>query len=164
MSPTPAKKLDLSTVPVNEGTKYPGRFNHTRGDIAARRWQRVGVAAGLSHIGVNRVVLAPGAASSLRHWHTRDEEFVVVLEGEAVMITDDGETLMRVGDMAGFPAQHSNGHCFVNRTSSPAVLLAIGTRDEDDETHYSEVDLFAHSDRDGGGYVSRAGERYDDTP
>jgi uncharacterized cupin superfamily protein len=161
---TPGKKLDLSTVPVNTGTKYPRRFNLTRGDIAARRWQRVGEAAGLTRFGVNRVVLAPGAASSLRHWHTHEEEFVVVLEGEAVMITDDGETPMRAGDMAGFPAHFENGHCFVNRSSAPAVLLAMGTRDEDDETHYSDVDLHARSDRDGGGYVSRAGARYDDTP
>lgn len=161
---TPGKKLDLSTVPMNSGTRYPRRFNQVHGDVAARRWQRVGEAAGLSRFGVNRVVLAPGAVSSLRHWHTTEEEFVVVLEGEAVMLTDDGETTMRPGDMVGFPARFENGHCFINRSSAPAVLLAVGTRQDDDETHYSDVDLFAKREDDGGGFVSRAGERYDDTP
>ena len=162
--PTPGKKLDLSTVPVNTGTRYPRRFNQVHGDVAARRWQRVGNAAGISRFGVNRVVLVPGAVSSLRHWHTTEEEFVVVLEGEAVMLTDDGETLMRAGDMVGFPARFENGHCFVNRSSAPAVLLAVGSREDDDETNYSDVDLFAKSEHDGGDFVSRAGERYDDTP
>lgn len=161
---TPGKKLDLSTVPVSSGTRYPRRFHHVLGDISARRWQRVGDAAGLSRFGVNRVVLAPGAVSSLRHWHTTEEEFVVVLEGEAVMRTDDGETLMRAGDMVGFPARFENGHCFINRSAAPAVLLAVGMRDDDDETNYSDVDLFAKSERNGGGFVSRAGTPYDDTP
>lgn len=157
---TPGKKLDLSQVPVQSGTRYPAQFNQTNGDISARRWQRVGEAAGLSRFGVNRVVLAPGAVSSLRHWHTTEEEFVVVLEGEAVMLTDAGETRMQQGDMVGFPANHPDGHCFVNRGTAPVVLLAIGDRRDDDETNYSEVDLLAKADRDGGGYVSRAGVKY----
>ena len=159
---SPGKKLELSTLPWASGTRYPRRFNQTHGDITARRWQRVGEAAGLQGFGVNRVVLAPGAVSSLRHWHTTEEEFVVVLEGQVVMLTNAGETPMQAGDMVGFPANFPDGHCFVNRSGAPAVLLGIGTRRDDDETHYSDVDLRAKADRDGGGYVSRAEQPYDD--
>ncbi len=160
----PSRKLDLTQVPVQSGTRYPRRFNSVNGDITARRWQRVGEAAGLTDLGVNRVVLEPGVVSSLRHWHTHDDEMAVVLEGEVVMITNEGETVMRKGEMAGFPKGAQNGHCFVNRSATPVVILAIGGRSPDDETFYSEVDLHAPSDASGKGYQSRAGVPYDDVP
>jgi uncharacterized cupin superfamily protein len=162
--PTPSKKLDLAAVEIQTGAKYPRRFWKTNGDLDARSWQRVGKAAGLTQVAVNRVVLRPNAVSSLRHWHTHDDEFVVMLEGEAVMLTDDGETVMRTGDMVGFPAGVKNGHCFVNRSSANAVILALGPSSPQDETFYSDVDLHAKSDEAGGGYVARNGQRYDDTP
>ncbi len=157
-------KIDLSAVPVRSGTGYPKRFHHVRGDIAARSWQAVGDAAGLTMFGVNRCVLPPGAVSSLRHWHTREDELVVVLEGELVMVTDEGETIMRAGDIAGFPKGHEDGHCFVNRSDRAATFLAIGNRSPDDECFYSDVNLRAESERQGGRYVSRSGVPYDDCP
>jgi uncharacterized cupin superfamily protein len=155
-------KIDLEKVPYKSGSSYPKRFQQVRGDIAAKRWQGVGDAAGLTVFGVNRMVMEPGAASSLRHWHTHEDEFVVVLEGELVMVTDEGETTMRAGDMVGFPKGVENGHCFVNRSEAVAVFLAIGNRSEDDECFYVDVDMRARSERQGGGYVSRAGEPYVD--
>lgn len=155
-------KIDLEKVPIKSGSGYPKRFQRVRGDIAAKRWQAVGDAAGLTVFGVNRMVLDPGAVSSLRHWHTHEDEFVVVLEGELAMITDEGETMMRAGDMAGFPKGVQNGHCFVNRSPAPAVFLAIGNRSEDDECFYSEVDLRVRSEKQGGGFVSRDGKPYED--
>ena len=153
--------IDLDKVPIKSGSSYPKQFHQVRGNIAAKKWQPVGDAAGLTMFGVNRMMMEPGAASSLRHWHTHEDEFVVILEGELVLITNEGETVMRAGDMAGFPKGVDNGHCLVNRSKSPAIFLAIGNRDPDDECIYADVDMRARSDRQGGGYVSRDGVPYD---
>jgi uncharacterized cupin superfamily protein len=157
-----APKIHLDEIPFKTGTGYPKRFHHVRGNIAAKRWQPVGDAAGLTAFGVNRMVLEPGAVSSLRHWHTHEDEFVVVLEGELVMVTDEGETLLRAGEMAGFPKGVENGHCFMNRSSAPATFLAIGNRSAEDECIYSEVDLRLRSEKQGGGFVSRDGVPYEE--
>ncbi len=154
----PSRKLDLTAVEVQTGTGYPRQFWKTQGgDVSLRSWQRAGEAAGLVSLGVSRVILHPGSVSSLRHWHTHDDEFAVVLEGEAVMITDDGETVMRSGDMAGFPGGAQNGHCFVNRSNAVAIILAIGPNDPKDECFYSDVDLHAKSEEAGGGYETKSG-------
>lgn len=92
-------KIDVGKVPAIQRTGYPKRFHQAGGNILLRRWQELGDAAGLTQFGVNRVVIAPGGMSSLRHWHTDEDEFVVMLEGELVMITDEGEALMRAGDI-----------------------------------------------------------------
>jgi len=153
--------IDLDKVPMKSGTRYPKQFQQIRGDIAGRKWQGVGDAAGLTVFGVNRMIMEPGVASSLRHWHTQSDEFVVVLEGELVLITDEGETIMRAGDMAGFAKGDQNGHCLVNRSKSRAIFLVVGNRSDDDECFYSEVDMRAKSVNQGGGFVSREGAPYD---
>jgi uncharacterized cupin superfamily protein len=153
-------KLDLAAVPVRSGCSYPQQFHRIAGDLTGNSWQALGDAAGLTQFGVNRCVYPPGAASSLRHWHTEEDEFVIVLEGELVLVTDDGETPLRAGDMAGFPKGAPNGHHLRNKSLRPAVVLEIGTRSENDECFYSDVDMRARSPAQGGGYVTRAGAPY----
>ncbi len=107
-------KIDLPNAPSGAGSSYPAPFDEP---CRGRSWHRLGVAAGLTHLGVNLVRLTPGAWSSQRHWHTHEDEFVYVLSGELVLVTDDGEEVLVAGDSAGFPAGVRNGHCLQNRST-----------------------------------------------
>ena len=100
--------------------------------------------------------LPPGAWSSQRHWHTGEDEFVYVLEGEVVLITDAGEEVLRAGDAAGFPANDHNGHCLQNRSGRDVVALEIGSRAAGEVAHYSDIDMLAT----GGSYTHRGGTPY----
>jgi len=95
------KRIDLNAVQVSTGSGYPAPFD---APCAARARQRLGDAAGLTDFGVNLLRLPAGAWSSQRHWHSAEDEFVYVLEGEAVLVTDSGEEILRAGDCAGFKA------------------------------------------------------------
>lgn len=138
-------KIDLSTVPVRRRQGYPEDF---RAETAGYEGQRVGDAAGLTQFGVNRVVLPPQARTALRHWHENEDEFVIVMSGEVVLREEDGETVLRAGDCAGFKAGVENGHAFENRTDEPVLLFEIGTRSPDETGHYPDVDL-RYEKRDG---------------
>ena len=131
-------KLDLSTVPVKSGSIYPAPYDAM---MAGRSSLRLGQAGGLTQFGVNIVTLEVGATSSLRHWHLKEDEFAVVLEGTCHLIEDDGATAMTVGDCAAFPANTPNGHCFENRSAAPAKFLVIGSKMPNEEATYSDVDL-----------------------
>lgn len=131
-------KLDLSQVPQKTGSIYPEPYASM---MAGRSSLRLGQAGGLTQFGVNLVTLEPGALSSLRHWHLNEDEFVMVTEGECVLIEDQGETVMRVGDCAAFPANTPNGHHFVNRSAEVARFLVVGTRAPREVATYSDVDL-----------------------
>lgn len=130
--------LDPQTVPVRTGTAYPDAF---RGPVEHRIKQALGDAVGLSQFGVNLVRLQPGAWSSLRHWHAREDEFIYVLEGEVALVTDAGEQVLRPGAAAGFPAGRADGHNLVNRSAADVVYLEVGTRSETEQVTYSDVDL-----------------------
>jgi uncharacterized cupin superfamily protein len=150
-------KIDLSTVPVRRRQGYPEDF---RAETAGYEGQRVGDAAGLTQFGVNRVVLPPQARTALRHWHENEDEFVIVMSGEVVLREEDGETVLRAGDCAGFKAGVENGHAFENRTDEPVVLFEIGTRSPDETGHYPDVDL-RYEKRDGVvAFVHRDGTPY----
>ncbi|MEZ6022021.1 MAG: cupin domain-containing protein [Hyphomonadaceae bacterium] len=95
-----------------------------------------GDAAGLTQFGVNLVTLDPGVWSSQRHWHAKEDEFVYMLEGELVLVTDAGEEIMRAGDSAGFKAGVRDGHVLQNRSDKPARFLVVGGRDADDWGEY----------------------------
>lgn len=138
-------KIDIEVLPVRTGSAYPAPFHEP---VAARTRQRLGDAAGLTQFGVNRLVLAPGAWSSQRHWHTREDEFVIVLEGEVVLVTDAGEQVLRSGECAGFPANQANGHHLINRGDQPAVCLEVGSRLDQDSAYYPDIDLVYDGDRD----------------
>ncbi len=130
--------LDPAAVAARTGSGYPAPFR----DAAAGREKRaLGDATGLSHYGVNLVRLPPGALSSQRHWHTHEDEFVFVLEGEIELITDGGTQTLRPGMCAGFPAGKADGHHMINRSSRDALYLEIGDRSEVDECHYPDIDL-----------------------
>ena len=133
-----APALDPATVPVVRGSDYPPPFDRL---VAARERRRLGDALGLTNFGVNLLRVPPGCASSQRHWHTRQDEFVYVLEGEVVLVTDGGEQTLRAGMAAGFPAGTGDGHHLVNRSGRDALLLEVGDRTAGDEVDYSDIDM-----------------------
>ena len=136
--------LDPSTIEPRTKTAYPPPHDAvTRGRAKRSLTQPLG----LSQFGVNVTELGPGAASALRHWHSHEDEFVFVLEGEPTLITDAGEQVLEPGQCAGFPAGAPNAHHLVNRTSQPVRYIEVGTRDARDEAHYPDVDLHCSPDR-----------------
>lgn len=134
-------KIDLSTVPVKTGSIYPAPY---AAQMEGRSSLRLGEAAGLTQFGVNIVTLEPGAPASLRHWHLREDEFAMVLEGELTLVEDDGETVMYPGDCAAWKAGVANGHRFVNHSDRPARFLVVGSKNPDEVATYSDVDLKVH--------------------
>lgn len=142
----------------SSGTRYPSPFDLP---CKGRTWTRLGDAAGLTQFGVSLVRLAPGVWSSQRHWHTHEDEFVYVLEGEVVLVTDAGEETLRTGDCAGFKAGVTDGHHLQNRGAQEAVVLTVGSRNDADHGEYSDIDMkFAAGRYSGkGGYFHK-----DDTP
>lgn len=152
-------KIDLASVPLRRRLVYPAPF---REETAGYIGQRVGDAAGLTKMGVNRVVLPPQARTALRHWHEVDDEFVIVISGEVVLVEDEGETVLRAGDCAGFKAGVPNGHAIINRSDDEAVLFEIGTRDSEETGHYPDADL-RYEKRDGiRRFLHRDGTPYED--
>ncbi len=132
-------KIDIEAAPSRDGTAYPEPFDQP---CRARRRRKLGDAAGLTQFGVNRLELDPGVWTSQRHWHSAEDEFVWVVEGEVVLIDDGGETVLKAGDCAGFPAGDGNGHHIVNRSDRTAVLLEVGTRrPAEDRVEYPDIDM-----------------------
>jgi uncharacterized cupin superfamily protein len=131
-------KIDIKSVAARRGSGYPPPFD---APCADRVRQRIGNAAGLVDFGVNLMHLPPGAWSSQRHWHTREDEFVYVLEGEVVLLEDAGETPLRAGDCAAFPKNSGDGHHLINRSSAVAVYLEVGSRSPEDLITCSDVDM-----------------------
>ena len=153
-------KIDLERVPVQGRLVYPEPFF---GETASYEQQRVGDAAGLTKMGVNRVVLPPKSKTALRHWHEVDDEFVIVISGVVVLSEEEGETLLRAGDCAGFRAGVANGHAIENRGDEAAVLFEIGTRDTVETVHYTDADL-RYEKRDGvRRFTRRDGAPYPDS-
>ena len=148
-------RLDLSSIPVVGGTGYPEPFAEL---VDGRTKQALGDAGGLSQFGVNLVELQPGAASAQRHWHSHEDEFVMVVSGELVLVTDEGETLMRAGDCAAFPGGKPNGHHLLNRSWGPGVFLCVGSRIKGDTTTYPDIDLRYDADTDT--YLHKDGTPY----
>jgi len=150
-------KIDIANVPLESRSNYPEPFNRV---VAGRSRKRLGNAVGLSQFGVNLTTLKPGAASALRHWHHREDEMVYVLEGEVVLVEDGGETLLKVGDAAGFKAGVPNGHHLINKSDRDAAYLEIGTRSKDERAEYPDVDLLVIRDENGMRYTHKNGQPY----
>jgi uncharacterized cupin superfamily protein len=132
-------KIDISNAPTRVGTAYPAPFNQP---CLGRHRTKLGDAVGLNQFGVNLLRLPPGQWSSQRHWHTAEDEFTWVVEGEVVLVDDDGETILRAGECAGFKAGVANGHHFQNRSDRDVLLLEIGARrPETDGCDYPDIDL-----------------------
>jgi uncharacterized cupin superfamily protein len=130
--------LDPESIPPLVGSSYPPPFDQP---CASRERRVLGDAVGLRQFGVNLLTLPPGAWSSQRHWHAEEDEFVYVLEGEAVLVTDAGEQTLRAGMAAGFPAGKRDGHHLINRSQAPARLLEVGTRSVKEYAEYSDIDM-----------------------
>lgn len=130
--------LDPTDVLGTRKTMYPEPF---AARVADRIKRKLGDACGLTQFGVNLVTLNPGAQSALRHWHTHEDEFVYVLSGEVVLITEAGEQVLRAGHCAGYPAGRNDAHHFINRSSAPAQYLEVGSRFDDDIARYPDDDL-----------------------
>ena len=150
------KKIDIEKAPARHGTGYPEPYDQPCRN--RRRWQ-LGNAAGLTQFGANLLRLPVGAWSSQRHWHASEDEFIYVLEGEVVLVTNGGEETLRAGDCAGFKAGDPDGHHLQNRSGKEAVILEIGTRNsKGDGVDYPDIDLAIRSGSPG--YVHKDGKPY----
>ena len=150
-------KVDIAKVPVKSGTFYPAQF---QAECLGRHKQAIGDAAGLTQFGVNITRISPGAASALRHWHEQEDEFIYVLEGELVLVENDGEVVLKPGDAAGFKAGSGNAHRLINRGNRDAVYFEVGTRAKSERVHYPDVDLVMERDDKRRRYLYRSGEPY----
>ncbi len=130
--------LAARSVAALSRSGYPEPY---RARVLPREKRRLGDAFGLTRVGINLTTLPPGKESSMRHWHTREDEFVYVLEGEVVLRTGAGEQRLTAGMCAGFPAGVEDGHQLVNRSDRPAVYLEVSNRDPEDGAHYSDADV-----------------------
>ena len=149
-------KIDIDKAPTRFGTTYPAPYDEPcRG---RKRW-KLGDVVGLTDFGVSLMRLAPGVWTSQRHWHTHEDEFVWVLEGEVVCVEDDGDHLLGPGDAIGWKAGSTNAHCLQNRSDRDAVYLEIGTRRPDiDACDYPDIDMVARAGEPG--YRHRDGTPY----
>jgi uncharacterized cupin superfamily protein len=133
--------IDPMSLEPRTGSGYPEPY---RSRCLPREKRALGDAFGLTKIGINQTILPPGKESSMRHWHTHEEEFIYLLSGELVLITDAGEQALKPGMCVGFPLNTRDGHQLVNRGSQPAVYLEVSNRDPQDGAHYPDVDLQFH--------------------
>ena len=150
-------KIDIAAVPERNTTSYPEPFRQA---VSGRFFRALGQAGNLTQFGVNLVRLTPGAWSSQRHWHEKEDEFLMVLEGELVLVEDEGETILHAGDAAGFKAGVPNGHHLLNRTERDAVFLVVGSRAPAERAHYPDVDLAYEAIEGRVRYTNKAGEPF----
>ena len=152
-------KVDLTIASARTGCAYPAPY---KGHCAGRSKIALGDLGGLDQFGVNLTRLAPGAASAHRHWHQNEDEFVYMLEGEAVLVEDNGEAVLRPGDVATFKAGVENGHMLVNRSDKDAVFLEVGARAAEEVCTYTDpdVDLRMVNAGDGWKTLHKNGEAY----
>ena len=152
-------KIDIDALPVKTGSTYPGPMAAKMG---GRAQVALGDPMGLTQFGVNLVTLQPGALSSLRHWHEKQDEFLVMTEGELALIDDHGETLLKPGDCAAFPAGDANGHHLVNKSDAPGSFVVVGTRTPTEVGYYSDEDMMVRIDADGYTFTKRDGSPVDE--
>ena len=146
-------KLDLDAITQTNATGYPAPFDRK---VEGRWYRRLAPAAGLTYFGASHVVLKPGAWSSQRHWHDGEDELLVMLTGEAVLVEDDGETIVRPGDVLAWAAGVANGHHLVNRSAADCTFVVVSGGDRS-SGGYSDIDMTFDAD----GYYHRDGTPYD---
>ncbi|MFZ5962076.1 cupin domain-containing protein [Thalassococcus sp. BH17M4-6] len=151
-------KIDISAVPRRDGSAYPPPHDQ---EVAGRSSQRLGEAGGITQFGANLVHLEPGAKSSIRHWHERQDEFAMVTSGRLTLVDDHGQTPLSVGDCLAFPAGDANGHQNVNLSDAPGSFLIIGTGTDTEVGWYPDHDLKVTADADGVRYTRRDGTPFD---
>ncbi len=136
------KKADWAAIPLRSGASYPDPH---KAQISGRATQVLTGAFGLAQFGVNRVELAPGSWSTQRHWHRRNDEAVIVVSGEVVLVTDEGEETLRAGDFVAFRMGDPNAHHLQNRSDAPAVYFDVGGRDPWDSSVFPDIGLEART-------------------
>ncbi len=146
-------KLDLTAIAPTNATGYPPEYASA---VAGRWYRRLAPAGGLSDFGVSHVTLKPGAWSSQRHWHEGEDEFVVMIIGEAILVDDNGRTPMHAGDCAAFAKGDGNGHVLINESATDCLFIAVA-RPSASACHYPDIDLHlsvtgAYERKDGGGF------------
>lgn len=146
-------KLDLDTIPQTNATGYPAEYANV---VQGRWYRRLAPASGLTDFGASHVTLKPGAWSAHRHWHEGEDELVVMMAGEAVLIDDAGEHVMRPGDVAAFPKGDGNGHVLQNRSDADCVFVAIG-RPAASDCHYPDIDMHLANGR---GFTRKDGSAF----
>jgi uncharacterized cupin superfamily protein len=147
-------KIDLESIEPNNATGYPPPFDR---EVQGRWKRRLGPVGGLTDFGVSQVTLKPGAWSSQRHWHDGEDEFLVMLAGEAVLVEDDGRTVLRVGDCASWPKGIANGHHLINESNEDCSFIVVGGG-TNTGGGYSDIDLIFNAD---GSYAHKDGTPYD---
>jgi uncharacterized cupin superfamily protein len=150
-------KIDIDKVALVTWSGYPEPFRQA---TIGRERRRLGNAVGLDQFGVNLGRLKPGAASSQRHWHANEDEFVYMLEGEVVLVENDGETVLHPGDAAGWKAGVANGHCLINRGDRDAVFLEVGSRGPRETVVYSDIDMRMEREGPRNRYLHKSGAPY----
>ena len=149
--------INPENIPEKTGTNYPEEFKSV---VSGRYRKRLGDVAGLKNFGVNLTRLLPGSCSALRHWHTKQDEFIYIVSGELVLVTNEGEEILTAGMSAGFPAGVANGHHLINRSNVDEVYLEVGDRTLDDEVDYPDVDLVAKLSSEGLIFTRKNGSLY----
>ncbi len=152
-------KVDVAAAPVRTACAYPSPYDaHCKG----RSKIALGDLGGLNQFGVNLTRLAPGAASAHKHWHKNEDELIYMLEGQAVLVEDDGETVLKPGDVATFKAGVAVGHMLVNRSTSDALFLEVGTRAAEETSSYTEPEVDLQMVKTGDGWAAhrKDGSRY----
>ena len=147
--------INPEQITERKSTNYPEAFKHL---VSERSKKRLGDAAGLKNFGVNLVSLEPGSWSSIRHWHSRQDEFIYVIQGPLTLVTDEGEEILQTVAMAGFPAGQANGHHFINNSDAIATYLEIGDRTIGDRVSYPDADLVANFTEQGWQFKRRQKE------
>lgn len=147
-------KVDLESIELNNTTGYPPPFDR---EVQGRWKRRIGPTAGLTDFGVSHVTLKPGAWSSQRHWHDGEDEFLVMLAGEAVLVEDEGRTTLRPGDCAAWPKGITNGHQVCNESADDCSFVVVGGG-TNTGGGYSDIDMMFTAD---GSYVHKDGTPYE---
>lgn len=150
-------RVDIASVPEKSGTFYPAEF---QAQCKGRHKKALGDVVGLTQFGVNITRIEPGQASALRHWHEQEDEFIYVLDGELVLAENDGETILKAGDAAGFKAGSGIAHRLINRSNRDAVYFEVGTRAKSERVHYPDVDLVMERDSYSRRYLHKDGKAY----
>jgi uncharacterized cupin superfamily protein len=146
-------KVDLESIEEVNRTGYPPPFDR---EVAGRWYRRLAPATGLTDFGASHVVLKPGAWSSQRHWHDGEDEFLVMLTGEAVLVEDEGRTILRAGDIAAWPKGTGNGHHLRNESDSDCSFVVVGGG-TNTGGGYSDIDMLFTADNR---YVHKDGTPY----
>ena len=153
----PEPVLNIADLPVRTGSGYPE--DHAKA-VKGRSNVSLGNPLGVTQFGVNITTLEPGAWSSQRHWHLNEDELVLALEGEMVIVDENGRHQFKPGKVMGWKANTPNAHCITNESDKPAKFLIVGTRAEIEEAYYPDIDMHYRRDEKGPRFQRKDGSSF----